>query len=109
MAVTSVVVSLGMAVHDNLLEQTVATATYPLGVVTFGSRDGEPRALDELHTQSQHAHADYNPMTSMLTNSFLYQSPAIAPRRNSHHKQLLRQIEIAGRHAFDNDNLPIVA
>ena len=56
----------------------------------------------------QHAHTNYIPLGQALTNTFNYQSPSIAPRRESHHKQLLQILESGSRHAFDNTNLPVL-
>lgn len=108
-ATLSLILSFGILSHDTHIEKVYATALSPTlsSVYTEADQQVPQNPLPEMRG-NQHAHADYNPSGSMLTNSFTYQSPSIAPRRDSHHKELLRTLETGGRHAFDNANLPIL-
>lgn len=111
MTITSVLTSLSITFHDAHAEQCVAAAATHLTAVQSYAElesDGHPRATSTSTLTSQHTHADYNPLSQTLSNTFSYQSPSVAPKRDSHHKQLLRTLEIGGRHAFDNSNLPIL-
>jgi hypothetical protein len=107
LAVLSVILSFGVLAHDAHTDQIYNTATIVSTGGTYSEQQVSPQPIEEMRVQ--HAHSDYNPMSNALTNSFSYQSPSLAPRRDSHHKQLLRTLEEGGRHAFDNANLPIVA
>jgi hypothetical protein len=105
----SVTLSLGVLAHDAHAEQvyaTVQSTTGNTGAYTEAEQQIPQRPLDEM--RAQHTHVDYNPLGSTLANSFTYQSPSIAPRKDSHHGHLLRTLEEGGRHAFDNANLPII-
>lgn len=106
-ALLSIVTSCGVAIYDGqftrLAAESISAARAANVVSTHDSTD-----ISAGHTQ--HVHSDYNPVGSMLNNSFHYQSPSITPRRRSHHKELLRILEIgSGRHAFDDVNLPVIS
>lgn len=107
-AALSVTLSFGVFAHDTHVDKAYATATSHT-VGTFADADQQliQRPVEDMRG-GQHAHTNYNPLRSTLRNSFTYQSPSIGPRRDSHHKELLRTLEIGGRHAFDNVNLPII-
>lgn len=108
-AALSVTLSFGVFAHDAHAEQIYATvaSTGVSGAYAEAEQQIPRQSLEEMRT-GQHTHVNYNPVNSTLANSFTYQSPSIAPRRDSHHKQLLRTLEIAGRHAFDDTMLPII-
>jgi len=107
-ACLSLTLSFGVLVHDVRVEQVYATVIS--GATTGAYPEAEQRIpqkpIDDL--RAQHTHVDYDPLNNMLTNSFSYQAPSITPRRDSHHGQLLRTLEMGSRHAFDNANLPIM-
>ena len=65
--------------------------------------------MSDFASSDAHTHPDHNAANRALMSSFFYQSPSIAPRRRSHHKDLKRMLETPPRHAFDNTNLPILA
>lgn len=108
-ATLSMTLSFGILSHDSHVETVYATAlsASPSSAYVEADQQIPQNPLPEMRG-TQHAHAESNPSRGMLTNSFTYQSPSIAPRRDSHHKELLRTLEIGGRHAFDNANLPII-
>ena len=104
-ALLSALLSLGLVFHDSQAEHAFAVAvSRPLLSAYHESETTKP--LDEI--KPLHVHSDYNPLLSTLANSFNYQQPSLMPRRNSHHKELLRMFEVGSRHAFDNANLPII-
>lgn len=105
-ACISVLTSFGVTLHDIHVETLFTAATTRPAIVAYS--ESEEQSPTKPLGGRQHVHVDYNPLSHVLSNTFAYQSPSIAPRQNSHHKQLLHQIEMGGRHAFDNDNLPIL-
>lgn len=110
-AALSITLSLGLLAHDTHVEQVYATARLTSGAAgAYAEADQQipQRAMPIDESRGQHTHVEYNPLRGTLANSFTYQSPSIAPRRDSHHGQLLRTLETGGRHAFDNANLPII-
>ena len=106
-ALLSIVTSCGVAIYDGQFTRLAAESISGARVAnTINAHD----STDISVSHTQHVHSDYNPVGSMLNNSFHYQSPSIAPRRRSHHKELLRILEIgSGRHAFDDVNLPVIS
>ena len=108
MACLSLTLSFGVLMHDVRAEHVYATATTSahMGAYAESEQRIPQRPADDLRTQ--HTHVDYSSLNNMLTNSFSYQSPSVNPRRDSHHGQLLRMLEIGSRHAFDNANLPLI-
>lgn len=105
----SVTLSLGVLAHDAHADQVyaVTSSTKGIGAYTEAEQQIPRNPINEMRS-GQHTHSDYNPLSHTLANSFSYQSPSIAPRRDSHHKQLMHTLEEGGRHAFDNVNLPII-
>lgn len=106
-ALISITTSCGVAIYDGQFTRLAAeSVSGARGAGLMSAHDNAD--ISAGHTQ--HVHSDYNPTGSMLTNSFHYQSPSVAPRRRSHHKELLRILEIGGgRHAFDDAHLPIIS
>jgi len=106
-ALVSIVTSCGVAIYDGQFTRLAAeSVSGARGAGLMSAHD----STDISAGHAQHVHSDYNPTGSMLTNSFHYQSPSVAPRRRSHHKELLRILEIGGgRHAFDDVHLPIIS
>lgn len=106
----SVTLSLGVLTHDVHAEKVYATAASAVGAASAYAEAEQqiPQRFLEDIRGGQHTHTNYNPLSSTLANSFTYQSPSIAPRKDSHHGYLLRTLEEGGRHAFDNANLPII-
>ena len=105
----SILLSFSVLAHDAHAEQVYATAkivSAGSGAYAEAEQQIPQRPIEEM--RAQHTHVDYNPLGSTLANSFTYQSPSIAPRKDSHHGHLLRTLEEGGRHAFDNANLPII-
>jgi hypothetical protein len=110
-ATLSLALSFGILTHDTHIDKAYATALASGRSPHGYTEAGQLSALQPIEEMrgNQHTHTSYNPLRSTLANSFTYQSPSIGPRRDSHHKQLLRTLEVAGRHAFDNANLPIIS
>lgn len=105
MATISILLSFGVTSHDIQAEQVLALRSFSkVTVGSYASHDASQITSADLG--SSHAHADYNPLSHTLSNTFGHQTPTVAPRRNSHHKQLKIELEEGGRHAFDNTNLP---
>lgn len=106
----SVILSLGVLTHDVHAEKVYVTAANTMGsasAYTEAEQQIPQRFLEDIRG-GQHTHVSDNPLSNTLANSFSYQSPSIAPRKDSHHGHLLRTLEEGGRHAFDNANLPII-
>jgi len=106
-ALISIITSFGVAIYDGQFTRlAVESVSGARGAGLMSIHD----SADMSSGHTQHVHSDYNPTGSMLTNSFHYQSPSVAPRRRSHHKELLRILEMgSGRHAFDDVQLPIIS
>lgn len=101
-ATLSLCITSGVAVHDSHVEHVIETAKQAK-ISKLTSLD--VKAISEARTP--HTHSDHDASSSMLSHSFTYQSPSIAPDRR-HHKRILVVLEEGGRHAFDNANLPIL-
>ena len=102
MALVGILTSCGVAVYDGQFVRVAAqSSVHASSLVTIDVH------ADTGTGHVQHAHSDYNPSGSTLSNSFQYPSPSVAPRRRSHHKQLLKMLEFGGRHAFDDTHMPL--
>ena len=108
MTFISLITAFGVFMHDGRVDRAAITAvSKPVqGTITPGII--AVRFKNFLDTDA-HTHPDHNAANRALMSSFFYQSPSIAPRRKSHHKDLKRMLETPPRHAFDNTNLPILA
>ena len=106
--ITSVILSLGLTMHDSGIDHAYAVAIERPSLASYLESEQQlpQKPLHEL--RPQHAHADYNPLGDTLAKTFSYQSPTVGPRRNSHHKQLLRLLAAKGRHAFDDIHMPVL-
>jgi len=102
-ATLSLCITSGVAVHDSHVEHVIETAKQAK-ISKLTSLD--VKAISEARTP--HTHSDHDASSSMLSHSFTYQSPSMAPDRRHHHKRILAVLEEGGRHAFDNANLPIL-
>lgn len=106
----SLATAMGVFMHDGRVDRaTMVALDQPTSSAPASDTDqilGERiRAVVEVDA---HTHPDHNAAKSLI-NSFQYQSPSVPPRKEDANKLSLRQIEIgAGRHAFDNANLPIL-
>lgn len=104
MALVSITTSCGVAVYDSQFVRVAAqSSVHASSLVTLDTH------IDTSSAHSQHVHNDYNPLGSTLSNSFHYQSPAIAPRRRSRHKRVLKMLQVPGRHAFDDIHMPVLS
>ena len=103
----SLLTALGVFMHDGRVDRAAITAvSKPIqGAVTPGTI--AVRFKSFLDTDA-HTHPDHNTARAAYFKSFKYQSPSVPPRREQQHKHLLSEIEMGGRHAFDNANLPIL-
>ncbi len=107
-ATISIMTALGVFAHDGRIDKAAMTALGASSLVAYaaGTASVQAKFADFLATDA-HTHPDHNAADSLLRNAFKYQQPSMAPRRNSHHKQL-KSFLAGGRHAFDNTNLPVL-
>ena len=105
MTVISLLTALGVFMHDGRVDRATLTAVNPRFDQAHLSATTYLRFKDFIDTDA-HTHPDHNAGKSLFSG-FQYQSPSIAPRRDSHHKQLKSFLE-GSRHAFDNTNLPVL-
>ena len=110
MTTISLITALGVFTHDGRVDKAATTALSS-SAVKYGSPAVRPlqARMSDFASSNAHTHPDHNAANRALMSSFFYQSPSIAPRRRSHHKELKRMLENPPRHAFDNTNLPILA
>lgn len=109
MTTISLITALGVFTHDGRVDKAATTALTSSAM--YGSLTVRPlqARMSDFASSDAHTHPDHNAANRALMSSFFYQSPSIAPRRKSHHKDLKRMLETPPRHAFDNTNLPILA
>ena len=109
MTTISLITALGVVTHDGRVDKAATTALTSSAM--YGSLAVRPlqARMSDFASSDAHTHPDHNAANRALMSSFFYQSPSIAPRRRSHHKELKRMLETPPRHAFDNTNLPILA
>lgn len=103
----SILTALGVFIHDVRVDYVVIAALSHPRVVA-SSQDETAQLTRGFMEADTHTHPDRNAAKGALMSSFTYQSPSVPPRRETHHKHVLRQIELGGRHLFDNANLPVV-
>lgn len=96
MALTSILTSCGVTVYDSQFTQAVSHVAARAGATTTPDTGGH----------SPHVHSDYNPLSSLINNSFHHNAAVIGPRKRSHHKKLFELFEDPGRHAFDDVFMP---
>ena len=101
----SLFISCGVTIHDSHFEHALETAS-------SHARNDNKLTSTDLQTINEsripHTHSENKAGENMLSRSFTYQSPSIAPDRRYHHKSILATIKEGGRHAFDNANLPVL-
>ncbi|MBP6038021.1 MAG: hypothetical protein KA604_01650 [Candidatus Saccharimonas sp.] len=107
MTMLSLTTAMGVFMHDSRVDKAAVTAVGS-GIRSYTAPATIKTKFVDFVASDAHAHPDHNTGRSLFSNTFTYQQPSIAPRRDSHHKQLLRTLEMGGRHAFDNANLPIL-
>lgn len=96
MTIVSSITAFGIFIHDGHIDKAVLT--------------GLDTPIDATHIgRTGHAHADYNASGNLLANSFAYQSPAVPPKNRSERKHRLQLPADLGRHAFDDELLPVLA
>ena len=96
MTTVSALTAFGVFMHDGHLDKAVVTSL--------------DTPVDATHIgKGGHAHADYNAANNLLTNSFAYQSPSIPPKNRSERKHRLELPTDLGRHAFDDELMPLLA
>ena len=109
MTTISLFTAFGVFMHDGRVDKATTTAVGSSVLNTNYSTTGSFQArFADFVSSDAHTHPDHNTARNLLSNAFTYQAPSIAPRRDSHHKQLLQLLEAGGRHAFDNTNLPVL-
>ena len=96
MAATSIVTSCGVTVYDSQLSTAVSHVAVRAGTANNVADGGH----------SPHVHTDYNPLSSLINNTFHHNTAVIGPRKRSQHKKLFELFEEPGRHAFDDVFMP---
>ncbi len=103
----SLVTACGVFMHDGRIDGATLVALN-FAPRTVGATDANAAGkIQDFLSADAHAHPDHNTAKNLL-NSFTYRSPSVPPRDEDKHKAASHHIELAGRHAFDNENLPIV-
>lgn len=112
MTIISLLTATGVFMHDGRVDKAAMTAmASPLVAVEAGANSPASVAskfADFLRVDG-HTHPDHNAAARSLMTAFAHQSPSIPPRGNEQKKHLLQECEPRGRHAFDNNNLPIIS
>ena len=107
LVIISLITTLGVFMHDGRVDGATLVA------LNFSNRAiGEPdvEVAAKIRTfldTDEHTHPDHNAAKNLL-NSFAYRSPSVPPRDEDKHKLSSHHIDLGGRHAFDNENLPVV-
>ena len=110
MTAISLITAFGVFTHDSRVDKAATTALTSSAVALgYLPAKAVSARMSDFASSDAHTHPDHNAANRALMSSFFYQSPSIAPRRKSHHKDLKRMLETPPRHAFDNTNLPILA
>lgn len=103
------ITAFGVFVHDGRVDKAAITAFTPANMTSATSSLPLAKKIAAVTQADAHTHPDHNAaVRGLLGNSFTYQSPSVPPRKEDVHKLSLRQIELGGRHAFDNANLPVL-
>lgn len=104
----SIITACGVFMHDGRIDgATLVALSLSTTVVTAANAEVAAKIQSFLNTDA-HAHPDHNVAKNLL-NSFTYRSPSVPPRDEDKHKAASHHIDLGGRHAFDNDNLPVIA
>lgn len=99
MAITSILTSCGVTVYDSQFAQAVShVSAHPTAISSNNTNDGG--------AHSPHVHTDYNPLSSLINNTFHHNTSVIGPRKRSQHKRIIQMFEEEGRHAFDDILMP---
>lgn len=107
MTTISLLTAFGVFMHDGRVDKATLTATGVSGLRVYANNTSLGAKFADFVATDAHTHPDHNTGRGLMSG-FAYQSPTIGPRRDTHHKQILRILEAGGRHAFDNTNLPII-
>lgn len=98
MALISILTSCGVTVYDSQLTKAVShVSVRPTAVNTNNVSDSG---------HAPHVHTDYNPLSSLINNTFHHNAAVIGPRKRSQHKRIIQMFEEEGRHAFDDVLMP---
>lgn len=102
----SIVTAFGVFTHDSRIDKAASTAAD-----TLSARRAQVTRttlkLTDIGSPDPHTHS-HSSAGKALLSGFVYQSPSIAPRRKSHHRELFHQTE-RPHFAFDNSSLPLLA
>lgn len=109
MTTISLITALGVFTHDGRVDKAATTALSGVSVMGYLPSKSVASRVSDFTATDAHTHPDHNTANRSLLSSFFYQSPSVAPKRKSHHKDIKRMLESPPRHAFDNANLPILA
>ena len=105
LAFAVLITAFGVFMHDGRVDKAYTTslepASSPLVLVSVSTQ------MKKFIDADTHTHPDHN-TGRYLMNSFTYQSPSMPPRKEHVNKLSLRLLELGGRHAFDNTNLPLL-
>lgn len=105
LTVVSILTALGVFMHDGRVDRAVI-ARFERPFEGIYSAKGAVAAIKKFAATDAHTHPDHNAARSLI-NSFVYQSPAVPPRKEDRNRLELDN-ELEGRHAFDNVTLPIL-
>ena len=108
MTAITLMTAFGVFLHDGRVDKaTLTAAKYYDKPLVIRPVDVGGRFKDFVATDA-HSHPDHNAAKSSLMSSFMYQSPSVPPRDGHNRRSLVQLLELRGRHAFDNANLPII-
>lgn len=94
--------------HDGRVDRAAMVAVSNPAEIIPAAGETIAARMKTFTEADAHTHPDHNTAKNLM-NSFTYQSPSVPPRKDQHHKIVLSEIEMGGRHAFDNTNLPLLA
>ena len=107
MTTISLVTALGVFAHDTRIDKAGPSLLGSMSMHKSQLAKSTTKFTDFGSTPDPHTHSHHTAGKALLSG-FVYQSPSIAPRRKSHHRELFHQT--ARPHfAFDNANLPLLA
>ncbi|MGB4762642.1 MAG: hypothetical protein WBP12_04805 [Candidatus Saccharimonas sp.] len=107
MTTVSLVTALGVFAHDTRIDKAGPSLLGSMSMHKSQLTKTTTKFTDFGSAPDPHTHSHHSSGKALLSG-FVYQSPSIAPRRKSHHRELFHQT--ARPHfAFDNASLPLLA
>lgn len=105
MTTVSLITALGVFTHDSRIDKAAFTAINAVGTHRVPLAKAAIKFSD-FSSADPHTHSHHNAGKALLSG-FVYQSPSVAPRRKSHHREL-SHLTARPHHAFDNTLLPLL-